>query len=107
VARIDVDGFELSEEELTRTSIIGVRASEHDRQLHILKGLESGFANVIGCIINYDHSVLLPVLPLLLNPLVQVSEEHVHHLAVGVGLSQRNVDISKSIKTNDHGYSRN
>ena len=107
MARIDVDGFELSEEELTRTSIVGVRASEHDGQLHMLEGLESGFTGVIGCIIDYYHSVLLPVLPLLLEPLIEVSEEHVHHLAVGVGLSQRKIDISKSVKTNDHGYSRN
>ena len=103
VARIDVHRFELSEEELTGTGIIGVRASEHDGQLHILKGLESGLGGVVRSIVNDDHRVLLPPLPLLLELLVQVSEENIHDLAVGIGLSQRKVDISKSVKTNDHG----
>ena len=103
MARIDVDRFELSEEELTGTAIIAMRTSEHDGQFEILKGFQSGLRVVVRSIVDNDHRVLLPILPLLLEPLIEISKEHIHDLAVGVGLSQRKVDISKSIKTNDHG----
>ena len=61
---------------------------------------------MIRCIIEDNDSVLLPVLPFLLQLLIQVSEEHVHHLAVGVGLSEGEVDISKSVNSNDHRDTR-
>ena len=94
MARIDIDRFELSEEELAGTGIIAVRTSEHDGQLEILKGLQGGLRVVVRSIIDDDHRALLPILPLFLEPLVQIPEEHIHDLTVRVGLSQRKIDIS-------------
>ena len=47
-----------------------MRAGEHDRQLEALEGLQCLTTVVIRCIIDDYDSLLLPVLPLLLETLI-------------------------------------
>ena len=70
MARIDVNGFELSKEELTWRGIIGVRPSEHDWEFEAFEGLQGLATVMIWCVVDYYDSVLLPVFPFLLEALV-------------------------------------
>ncbi len=57
---------------------------------------------MIWGVIEDDDRALPPAWPLLLNLLVKILEEHLHDLAVGVGLGQREVDIAERIDCHDH-----
>ena len=78
--RIDVHLFEFSEEELTRSSIVGVRTSEEERKLETLIGFHRAETSVIRSIVNDDYCIAPPAFPLFVKFEYQLTEEQVHHL---------------------------
>ena len=63
--RIDICSFECSKPKFTGCCIIGMRASEDNRDLQFFEGSQCTFALVIRCIIQQDHRIFSPVRPLL------------------------------------------
>ena len=63
--RIDICSLECSKPKFTGCCIIGMRASEDNRDPQFFEGSQCTFAPVIWCIIQQDHRIFSPVRPLL------------------------------------------
>ena len=103
---IDVGLLEVSKHELTWGSIIAVWSEEHVGKSQLGCNRERVLRLMVLGAINKDDGVPPPLWPLTIEPGGQVSEEELHHLRVGVGLSKRDVHITKGIQTKDQGYLR-
>ena len=82
--------------------IIAVWACKHDGQVEILKHVKSRFRVMVRGIVKDDHRALPPAWPFLLQLLVEILEENLHYLTIGVRLCEREVHIAKGIDSNNH-----
>ena len=97
--------FEMSEYELAWGSIIAVGPQEHVGKLELPCYLQELLTLVVLGAVHDDHRVLAPGGPLLIQPMSQGPEVELHHLGVGVCLSQGDVDVPQGIQAEDHGHS--
>ena len=92
--RVDISSLELSEEQFTGGSIIRMRPSEKDGYIQAFKELHGRIAGVVWCVVQKNHRVLPPALPLRVQLKHQLPEEYVHDLCIGVRLQQAQVDLA-------------
>ena len=100
---VDVFGLEGGEEELNRSCIVAVGPGVEHRYLEALHQSQCRFAGVVAGVVEQDHCVLTPVGTLAIQFQHQLPQEDVHHPVVGVGLQQRQVDLSIGVQANEHG----
>jgi hypothetical protein len=103
---IDVGLLEVGEDELTWGSIVAVGPEEHVGQPELGCDREEVLRLMVLGAIDDDDGVPPPLWPLLVQPGRQVPEEELHHLGVGVGLSEGDVHIPEGVQAEDHGDPR-
>jgi hypothetical protein len=106
MSRIHVSLLEVGKDELTWSSIVAMGSEEHVGQPELGRDWQKVFRLMVLGAIHNDDCVPPPLRPLLIKPGGQVSEEELHHLGVGVGLSEGDVDITKGVQAKDHGNPR-
>ena len=75
---VDVGGFEGGEVQLDGRGVVGVRASEDDRDLVDTEELHHRGGLVIGCSVEQDDGVLSPPRFFLIKLLQEPPKEHDH-----------------------------
>ena len=96
----------MGKEELNRRCAVAMRACEDDWQLVLPVELHHNLANVVRSIVEHQNGVFSPPLLLLIHHSNEVAEVHLHHLLVRVGLQQRYMHLSFTIKRSYHRDSR-
>ena len=96
----------MGKEELNRRCAVAMRACEDDWQLVFPVELHHNLANVVRSIVEHQNGVFSPPLLLLIHHSNKVAEVHLHHLLVRVGLQQRYMHFSFTIKRTNYRDSR-
>jgi len=100
---IDVSRLEGSKEQFDWSCIVGVRSSEENGYLEASHQVQCTFRSVIWGVVDQDHCVGAPLSIFSIKFQDELPQEDLHHPVVGVGLQQRQEDLSICVQANEHG----
>lgn len=97
--RVDVSLLERGEPELARRSCVRVRPCVENWYRQSLERFDGGLGPMVFGVVHQNNCVLAPLRPLLIQLQCQLSEVDVHHLAIGIGLQQREIHRAIAIES--------